>query len=186
VNTLLIRTKRLSIRNLRDSDLEAFLQYRSNPEITKYQGYDIISRDQAIDFISQQKEKDFGLPGEWVQYAIESTDRGVLIGDCAIHLRRDDPDTAELGITISDLYQRQGYGKEAMEGLINYLFHQKKIHRIIETVDTENEASIALLKSLSFRQEAHHINNVFFKGKWGSEFQFGMLLSEWEPLPGGR
>ncbi len=185
MNNPLIRTKRLVIRNLTQEDLDAFLQYRSNPEITKYQGYDIINREQAIDFISQQEEKDFGLPGEWKQYAIESSESRQLVGDCAIHLRKDDPLTAELGITISDLYQRHGYGKEAMQGLMNFLFHQKKIHRIIETVDTENEASIRLLKSLSFRQEAHNINNIFFKGKWGSEFQFGMLDSEWEQRENG-
>jgi ribosomal-protein-alanine N-acetyltransferase len=164
---------------MKDSDLEDFLQYRSNPEITRYQGYDIISREQAIEFIAQQKEKEFGIPGEWVQYTIESRASGRLIGDCAIHLQKEEPLIAELGITISDLYQRQGYAKEAMQGLMKFLFREKKIQRIVETVDTENEASIRLLKSLSFRQEAHHINNIFFKGKWGSEFQFGMLESEW-------
>jgi [ribosomal protein S5]-alanine N-acetyltransferase len=186
VSRLLIRTPRLTIRNLTDTDLEDFLQYRSNPEITKYQGYDIINREQAIIFISQQKEKIFGLPGEWVQYAIESNDNHRLVGDCAIHLQKENPDTAELGITISDLYQRQGYAREAMAGLMNYLFNEKNIRRIVETVDTENAASISLLRSLSFRSEAHHINNVFFKGKWGSEFQFGMLDSEWKAAQSGH
>jgi [ribosomal protein S5]-alanine N-acetyltransferase len=186
LNKLFIQTRRLTIRNMSDSDLDAFLQYRSNPEITKYQGYDIINREQAIDFISQQKDKLFGLPGEWVQYTIESTDNLRLVGDCAIHLQKDDPTTAELGITISDLFQRQGYGREAMEGLMGYLFDKIKLHRIVETVDTENLASIRLLKSLSFRQEAHHINNVFFKGKWGSEYQFGMLESEWKAPETGQ
>jgi ribosomal-protein-alanine N-acetyltransferase len=179
VSTILCATHRLVIRYMMDSDLDAFLQYRSNPEITRYQGYDVISREQAIDFIAQQKEKAFGQPGEWVQYSIESRENGLLIGDCAIHLQKEDPLIAELGITISDLYQRQGYAKEAMKGLMLFLFRDKKIQRIVETVDTENEASIRLLESLSFRREAHQINNVFFKGKWGSEYQFGMLETEW-------
>jgi RimJ/RimL family protein N-acetyltransferase len=101
------------------------------------------------------------------------------VGDCAIHLQKENPLIAELGITISDLYQRRGYAKETMSGLMDFLFGKNKIHRIVETVDAENDASIHLLKSLSFRQEAHFINSIFFKGKWGSEFQFAMLQNEW-------
>ncbi len=66
-----------------------------------------------------------------------------------------------------------------MSGLMNFLFSEKGIHRIIETVDTENTASIQMLKSLYFRQEGHFHENIFFKGKWGSEYQFAMLSREW-------
>jgi [ribosomal protein S5]-alanine N-acetyltransferase len=182
VENLLLTTPRLKIRNLRESDLDAFHQYRSNPGITKYQGFDPFTREQALDFINEQKEKVFGVPGAWVQYGIEKNDNRHLVGDCAIHLQNDDPHIAGLGITISDLYQRMGYAKEAMGGLMNFLFRVNGIHRIVETVDAENEASIQLLKSLSFRQSGHFIENIFFKGKWGSEYQFEMLKREWEDL----
>lgn len=55
-----------------------------------------------------------------------------------------------------------------------------KVHRIVEIVDAENSTSINLLKSTGFRQEGHFIENVFFKGKWGSEMQFAMLRREWD------
>jgi [ribosomal protein S5]-alanine N-acetyltransferase len=179
MSNILFSTNRLMIRNLKDSDLEDFYQYRSKPEIAKYQGFDPFSREQAGNFISAQKEKVFGTPGEWMQFGIEVSETGKLVGDCAIHLRNENPLIAELGITISDMYHRRGYAKETMSGLMDFLFLKKKIHRIVETVDAENNASILLLKSLSFRQEAHFINSIFFKGKWGSEFQFAMLRSEW-------
>jgi RimJ/RimL family protein N-acetyltransferase len=72
-----------------------------------------------------------------------------------------------------------GYAREAMRGLIKFLFTEKGVHRIVETVDSENIASIQMLKSLSFREEAHFIESVFFKGKWGSEYQFALLKYEW-------
>jgi len=62
---------------------------------------------------------------------------------------------------------------------LTFLFNSKDIHRVVEIVDTENIASINLLKSTGFRQEGHFIENIFFKGKWGSEFQFAMLKREW-------
>jgi ribosomal-protein-alanine N-acetyltransferase len=177
---LSIHTVRLHIRNLLPSDIDGFYLYRSNPEITKYQGFDVMTREQAKDFIEEQKNKLFGHPGEWVQYGIEERSGKVLIGDCALKLQADDPRIAEIGITISHLEQKKGYAKEVLLGLMSFLFTSKNIHRIVETVDAENEASIQLLKSAGFRQEGHFIENIFFKGKWGSEYQFAMLRKEWQ------
>ena len=178
----LFTTQRLKIRNLRESDLDDFHLYRSNAEVTKYQGFDTYTLDQAKSFIKEHQNKSRIVPGEWVQYAIENTGSGQLVGDCAIYLHPPDSRIAELGITISHLHQRQGYAKEAMTGLMHFLFSEKAVHRIEETVDVENLASIRMMESLSFRKEAHFIENIFFKGKWGSEFQFAMLRSEWDLL----
>lgn len=175
-----IHTERLHIRNLQPSDLNHFHIYRSNPEITKYQGFDVMSKEKANEFIDSQKEKLFGKPGEWVQYGIEAKSNNKLIGDCAIKLDKFDNRIAEIGITISHLHQKNGFAKETMLGIMDFLFAVKKIHRIVETVDVENIASIKLIESIGFRKEGHFIENIFFNEKWGSEFQFAMLKSEWK------
>ncbi|HQR01903.1 MAG TPA: GNAT family protein, partial [Ferruginibacter sp.] len=59
-------------------------------------------------------------------------------------------------------------------------FDQKGIHRVTEIVDAENLGSIRLMKSTGFRQEGYFTENIFFKGKWGSEFQYAMLKREWD------
>jgi [ribosomal protein S5]-alanine N-acetyltransferase len=182
LNNVLFNTTRLKIRKLRESDLDAFYLYRSNPEVTKYQGFDTFSKEQALEFINDQNKKFLLLPGEWVQYGIENSGDQQLVGDCAVYLHQSDSRIAELGITISHVHQRRGYAKETMLGLMNFLFGEKGIHRIVETVDVKNEASIKMLKSLFFRQEGHFHENIFFKGKWGSEYQFAMLYHEWDTL----
>ena len=174
-----ISTQRLSIRNLKRTDLTDFHTYRSNPEVTKYQGFDVMTMEQAEEFIKGQLNKEFGEAGEWVQYGIENNATGNIIGDCAIKLDQDDIRIAEIGITISHLEQKKGYAKEALLGILDFLFSSQDIHRVVEIVDAENSASIQLLKSIGFRQEGHFIENLFFKGKWGSEFQYAMLKREW-------
>jgi len=176
---LFIPTQHLLIRHLEAEDCPDFHIYRSNPDVARYQGFDVMTPDEAAAFIKQNAHKHYGKPEQWVQYAIEHTASGKLIGDCAIRLAAD-PRIAEIGITISHLEQRKGYAKEAMLGLLNFLFDQKDIHRVVETVDAENIASINLLKRVGFRQEGHFIENIFFKGKWGSEFQYAMLKREWD------
>lgn len=180
METLHIITNRLNIRHLNLSDLANFHVYRSNPEVTKYQGFDVMTIEQAEQFIRDNSTKRFGKAGEWVQYGIENTETKQLIGDCAIKLDQYDTRIAEIGITISHLEQQKGFAKETLLGILSFLFDSKKIHRVVEIVDAENIASINLLKSIGFRQEGHFIENIFFKGKWGSEFQFAMLKNEWD------
>jgi len=161
-------------------DLVNFHHYRCNPEVMKYQGSDVLDLDQAKAFIVSMLDKTFGKPGEWVQYTIANKATGKLIGDCAIKLAKSDPRIATVGMTISDLEQRKGYAKEALLGILKFLFEEKKLHRVEEICDAENMASIRLLESLGFRREGHFIENIFFNGKWGSEFQYAMLRREWE------
>ncbi|MGL2965834.1 GNAT family N-acetyltransferase [Flavobacterium sp. XGLA_31] len=175
-----IQTDRLSIRHLKVTDLNDFHLYRCNPEVTKYQGFDVMTMSQAEDFILDNGTKHFGKAGEWVQYAIENKDTERLIGDCAIKLDAYDSRIAEIGITISHLEQRKGFAKETLLGILSFLFDDKNLHRVVEIVDTENNASIKLLESVGFKKEGHFIENIFFKGKWGSEYQYAMLQSEWK------
>lgn len=175
-----IQTTRLTIRHLNLSDLSDFHIYRSNPEVTKYQGFDVFTLEQAKQFIQENSTKRFGKAGEWVQYGIENIETKQLIGDCAIKLDQYDTRIAEIGITISHLEQKKGYAKEALNGILSFLFDTKEIHRVVEIVDAENIGSINLLKSTGFRQEGHFIENIFFKGKWGSEYQYAMLKREWD------
>ena len=87
---LFLTTDRLTIRNLKSEDLELFYQYRSNPKVTKYQGFDVMNEEDAKLFIANQTDKTFGKPGEWVQYGIEDMSTNNLIGDCAIKLDGND------------------------------------------------------------------------------------------------
>lgn len=181
-----ISTARLRIRNLRLTDLNSFHSYRSNPDVTKYQGFDVMTLGQAEEFLKDQIDKEFGNAGEWVQYGIENKKTQKIIGDCAIKLDLYDDRIAEVGITISHLEQRKGFAKEAFFGILGFLFTVKDLHRIAEITDAENIAAINLMESIGFRQEGHFIENVFFKGKWGSEIQFAMLKAEWNDLAGNR
>jgi RimJ/RimL family protein N-acetyltransferase len=82
MDILSLVTPRLHIRNLKVTDLHDFHTYRSNPEVTKYQGFDVMTLKQAEEFINSQLDKGFGKPGEWVQYGIEKMETGKIIGLC--------------------------------------------------------------------------------------------------------
>lgn len=96
--------------------------------------------------------KTFGVAGQWVQYAIQDKSTRRLIGNCAIKLDQHDTRLGEIGITISPNEQKRGYAKETLTAILSFLFNLEGFHRVTETVDAENIASIKLLKSIGFRQ----------------------------------
>ncbi len=126
-----LTTSRLVIRNLKQTDAEHFYNYRSNPEVTRYQGFEVMTQREVNDFINGQQNKLFGKPGEWVQYGLEETASKILIGDCAIKLDPRHPRMAEIGITVSHRYQKRGIAGEALRGILQWLFETKQLHRVI-------------------------------------------------------
>lgn len=177
----LFTTPRLNGRVFSNTDAEAFSAYRSDPAIARFQGWDTpVSLAKAQEFIEEMRMLEMGMPGFWYQIALERRDSPGLIGDVAFHILRRDDRQAEIGYTIAAPFQRQGYGSEAVSGLLGFLFLEFGLHRVTATCDTENTASIHLLRKLGFRQEGHFVENYSIDGQWRSDNLFALLAREWE------
>jgi aminoglycoside 6'-N-acetyltransferase len=174
-----ITTPRLLIRRFRDSDLESFIAYRNDPEVARYQGWSVpYLHKSALEFLAEMKDKQ-PAPGEWLQLALELRTTGEIIGDITFHLMSADPRQAYLGYSLSRLHWGKGYASEAVRALLGYLFGELNLHRVVAECDVENTASQKLLERLGFRREAHLVENVFFKGQYGSEYHYAILGREW-------
>lgn len=173
-------TRRLFLRRLQKDDAQALCAYRSLPEVARYQSWETFGPDDAARLLDDQRDRDIGIPGTWLQVAIVETGTGQLIGDCGLHCLSDDPRQFEIGVTLSPGRQGYGYATEALECLLHYLFTALSARRISAITDVLNAPSAALFKRLGFRQEAHHIEHRAYKGTWTSEFVFALLAREWE------
>ena len=83
---------------------------------------------------------------EGIQLAVADRQTDILLGD--LYLRQE-KDCCWIGYTISPDYARQGYGFEAVEGLIQRLFAQGFL-TVKAGALPQNTASIALLQKLGF------------------------------------
>jgi aminoglycoside 6'-N-acetyltransferase len=175
-----LETPRLLLRPFQDSDLEAFVAYRSDPIIARYQGWEApYSIANALAFIDEMKQKQPAVPGEWYQVAIVLKTSLELIGDCTFQVSEEDGQQAKIGYTLARPYQGSGYATEAVTGLLHYLFGDLKLHRVIALCDVENFASIRLLERIGMRREGHYLESFWSKGEWSSEYGYGLLESEW-------
>ena len=171
-------TARLRVRRFSAADLQAFVAYRADPEVARYQSWSDYTVDLGTAFIEDLQVAEPGVPGEWYQFALEDRSSGLLVGDLALKVEEDEPRVAEVGFTLASEHQSKGYGTEALEALLGFAFEAYGLHRIVAVTDALNAPAAALLERVGFRREGHFHENVFFKGAWGSEFLFAILRRE--------
>jgi RimJ/RimL family protein N-acetyltransferase len=182
-----LETDRLLLRPFTPGDAEDLAAYRSDPDIARYQGWDSpYPVDRARDLIRSLPRPELPLPGEWSQIAIELRATGRLAGDCAFKLLRENTRQAEIGLTLARPFHGRGYGQEAVTRLLQYLFDQLGLHRGVANCDVENRAAARVLERLGFRREAHFLENLWFKGRWSSEYWYAMLEREWRANKAAR
>lgn len=177
---LFLHTKRLILRNFELTDLDAFLAYRNDPEVGKYQGWTIpYPREKGEEFIREVMDIHAPKQGAWMQIAVALKETNELIGDIGCILRNEDACQAIIGYRIASPYWHKGYAFEAVQGWLDFLFEDLDIHRVIADCDTENVASYKLLEKLGFRREAHFIESYLENGIYTNEYHYGMLQREW-------
>ncbi|WP_009964945.1 GNAT family N-acetyltransferase [Verrucomicrobium spinosum] len=175
-----LTSARLLLRPLHPGDAEALCAYRSLPEVARYQSWESFGPDDAARLIEAQRTAQPDVPGTWFQLAFVETATGRVIGDCGLHCLQEDGRQMEMGITLSPQYQGRGYATEAVECVLHYLFGTLHKHRVLASTDALNHRAAALFRRLGFRQEAHLVESLWFKGQWGSEYLFALLKREWE------
>src|SRR5258706_4868721 len=181
----LLNTSRLIIRNFKDSDLESFLSYRNDPEVAKYQGWHTpYVREQGLKLIEEMSDLHAPKQGHWLQLAIELKETVEMIGDLGCFINSDDARQAVIGFTIASNHWRKGYAVEAISGLLEFLFDDLDLHRVVADCDVENSGSWQTLEKLGFRREAYFVESLFFKGAYASEYHYGMLQREWRARKG--
>jgi RimJ/RimL family protein N-acetyltransferase len=174
-----IETARLVLRRPGVGDLGHFLAYLNDPLVARYQSWESYTEEAAGGVIEGQKGLEPGTPGQWFTFAAELKETGEMVGHVALSVKAEDERQAEMGFTFARAHHGRGLAREAAEAVLGYTFDVLGLHRVVAVADCENERSVALLERLGMRREGHFVENIWFKGAWGSEYLYAMLRREW-------
>lgn len=176
--TYQLQTKRLLLHRLTVPDADALFQYRSLPEVTRFQGFAPTSVEDAVRFIEEDICHEMNQPDTWFQLGIFLDEEKLLIGDLGIHFLPEES-VAEIGVTIAPGFQSKGFAKEAVRGVLNFLFDVLHKSKVVASVDPENIRSMALMAGIGFQLEGINKNTVFFRGAWTDDAVFEMTAKQW-------
>ncbi len=180
---IIYETPRLIVRRFLPQDLQDAYEFLSDPEISKYEHWDVFDLESTREDLEEQAAVIPGSHGVWNEFAVQLKDSGKMIANISFRFPDLEDRQAEIGFHFNRKYHGRGYGKESVIGLIDYLW-TLGMHRVWAVSDTRNVASWKLMESIGMRREGHLIQNCKVKGEWGDEFLYAVLEPEWRARHG--
>ncbi len=172
-----LRTPRLVIRAITPADVDDLHAYQSDPEVVRYEPFEPRTRDEVVEKAAKFSQAlTLAGEGDFWQLAIERADAPGVIGDLYFKLKGPN---GEIGWSLHRAHHRRGYMTEAASALLDLAFGELERHRVFAQLDPRNTASAALCRRLGMRHEAHHVEDLWFKGEWGDTAIYAILAREW-------
>ncbi len=176
--------KLVALRGIEPDDWEHF--YRWNQDTDAQRSGFFVAPIQSREAVRKwTEEQAIARPeDDNVRYAIETVDR-VLVGTLNVSDADTENWTFEYGVYIGRDHWRKGYGREAVELALRFMFRERRYQKANATIYAFNEASLALHRKLGFVEEARIRRNHYAAGEYHDEFIFGMTAAEFGERFGG-
>jgi len=92
--------------------------------------------------------------------------------------------SATIGIALARQYQNNGYGREAINWMLDWAFRHGGLHTVRIGTFSYNERAAHLYKSVGFTLDGRMRDAKRFNRQWYDELLFSMTEDEWERLRG--
>jgi RimJ/RimL family protein N-acetyltransferase len=166
------------------NDVDDVFAYQSREDVCRYLLHGPRTREDLTERIAKYAEATtLTADGDYWQLAIElpgTTDvRSRVIGELYFTISNLESSRGEIGWTLHPDFAGKGYATEAATAVLAHAFRSIGLHRVYAELDPRNDASIALCKRLGMREEAHFIQDLWFKGEWADTGIYSILRDEW-------
>ena len=178
--TQTIETSRLILRRAIREDAEPmFLNWASDPEVTKYLTWPTYEKVetayQILDLWASEYEKP-----NYYQWMIVPKELGEPIGSISVVRQNDRVEEAEIGYCIGSRWWHRGIMTEALNAVIDYLFTEVGMNRVAARHDPNNPHSGGVMRKCGMKYEGTH--RACDRNNQGicDATQYAILRSEWK------
>ncbi len=143
-----LETQRLILRNLKGTDLQAYLQFRNSEFVLRYNAMARQSTEEAEEYIRNNLTNDRHV-------AIARKDTDAFVG--MIYVEQDSlrykANSLQVSYWLGEPYSAQGVMTEALGALVQHLLSRDDVNSVTARVFADNPGSGKLLRRLGFLQE---------------------------------
>lgn len=157
-----LKTKRLVLRELAESDAKGIKENVNSKEISKYLiavPYPYSLKD-AEKFINSSLEAAMERPRREYNFGITLRGEGRVMGIIGIELIDIFQETGSVGYWLGERHHRKGYMTEAFRKVLDFSFGELQLRRIGIVAFADNEASNRLIRNMGFVYEGTRIGRV--------------------------
>jgi len=180
-----LTTDRLSLRRIRDDDVDDFYAVYSDPKVMRYWSTPPLPNLEAAAKLI--REIHAGIERrELLKWAIALRTNDRLIGSVTLFHPDFTHRRVEIGYALAHAHWRMGYMGETLEAIINFAFADLNMHRIEADVDPRNTASVRTVERLGFQQEGYLRQRWQVNGEIQDALFFGLLRPDWQARASSR
>ncbi len=169
-----LRTKRLTLRDIRLSDAQEIFRMRSSGRVNRFIARPDMS-DAGDAVTLAEKTKQAYEQGLGIGWAGVLTGQEEIIGTCGFN-RIDYPNLrAEIGGELSVDKWGKNLALEAVTAIVAFGFDIMNLHAIEAKLSPGNRGAIYLLDHLGFRKEAHFKDYIYFNDAFSDMVVYTMI-----------
>jgi RimJ/RimL family protein N-acetyltransferase len=175
----MLQGKRVILRGATREDLTRQWIFNNDVEVELAGGGDP-PMPQSLERLQAEFDGEAAKGGrDGASFAIEVD--GLYIGGCALFHFDNTAQTCELGIGIGDKsYWGKGYGREAVQLLLDYAFRLRNMHKVWLTTHGANERAQRAYRACGFVEEGRLRDHVWHDGRYQDLVYMGILRREWQ------
>jgi RimJ/RimL family protein N-acetyltransferase len=171
----LLEGKNVNLRVMEKDDLTLFVEWVNEPEVFgEYNSLHQMSKAEV--------EKMLENSSDFQPFLIEKRDGskiGFIVHFHVLHLGTGTKQL-EIGYSLVPSERGKGYGTEALEIMVDYLFLSKEAMRIQVQTDVRNVASQKVIEKVGFKKEGTLRKNFFMRGELRDCYIYSILREEWK------
>lgn len=172
-NHTLPKNKRIKLSLFDNSDLALFIEMSTCPQMMKHV-YKPFSVEEA-ELAFYEKLQPWSIENKnWLTFGITEVSSGEKLGNIGFKIINLTQKIAEVGFMIKSSAQGKGIASEALGLLIDYVFYEIKLKKLIAYCSTSNNASYVLLEKLGFIREAYLKENTLINNKLVDDYAYGL------------
>jgi RimJ/RimL family protein N-acetyltransferase len=174
----MLEGKRINLRLAEKEDVPLLAQWLNDVEFARnFQHFpDQLSKVELEKRILEHKI----YQTEWIDFLIEKKD-GTKIGWACHYISAPNFGWTEIGYATIKSERNKGYGTEAVQMLVDYLFLSREIVRIQAVINIRDMASRRVLEKASFKREGTLRKALWnAEGKWDDGDLYSILREEWK------
>lgn len=181
-----LETKRLILREWKNKNRKDLIKGINNINVSRWLlvvPYPYKKKD-ADDYINKQIKRKTTKNREDYSFAIELKSEKKVIGGVGIHKINKFSGKSDIGYWLSENYWRKGYGSEALDALLKFVFNKLRLRRVEAGIFKGNPSSGKLLEKFGAKLEGVHRKSHRCKadGRIIDECYYGLLKEEWRKL----
>ena len=174
-----LRTDRLTLRRLKQSDADDMFDYARREDVTEYlRWYPHQSKKYTSDYLRYVSAR-YNL-GDFYDWAVIERESGKMIGTCGFTSFDLPHNSAEIGYVLNPDFHGKGYATEAAARVVEFGFSQLGLHRIEARFMRENTASLHVMEKLGMTLEGYRRDGMLIKERYRTIGICSILIDEWK------